>query len=663
MLTFTEAITEVGKTETRIAKLKNHVKAGYQDHPLGDKQCSSCSMFVPPSECTDVEDIQPSGYCQLYERSDLSQRLRDMFNPDDTAADAVAKQQPSAGDVHATTALGNEGRRRRRKDFLTTIAEIKGGARIVEPADDGDAVGKKKTKTGKIVTVLVVRHGKTKMNNEVDTSQDRIRSWLDVPLVEEGRDEARRTGDKLDKIGGVEAIVSSDLERAKETAGIIGDIIGVKPTFSAKLRPWDLGKFTGKSTKDAMPKIAEYIENKPDEPVPEGESFNDFRKRAFSGLAEAIRKAGGNKLVIVTHHRNERLFNAWDEAGQPSDHSIDLKEFTKKGEPPGAVMELDVDVDALAGKQDDENAVAKQGDDDGINVALHLYPLDGDSSMAKTPFPWAQDALADLRSDQAPRFLAALTDQDDLPVKTISLNSLVAIQNRVDPDKVQSMADNEPDKLPVVVRFNGRNIIADGHHRLAAHLLTGRKTAPVRFADLTVQDNAVEVDKRFRAVVKCPECGVEMGQWHKVGCSGHVLGDVEGMRKGQEEDWSIPFDVVAKVDDQQLVFGWASIASVGGEDVVDKQGDIIPEDELEKAAYDYVLYCRQQGDMHERAGVGRLVESMVFTLQKQAVLNVDLGMVGWFVGFRVDCPETWAKVKSGTLPEFSIGGKAIREEV
>lgn len=772
MLTFRQAIEEIGKTEdgsARFTKLKNHAKVAYQDHPLGDKQCSNCAMFKAPNGCTEVEPpISPNGYCQLYELSDISEQLRQLF----ADPSGVGKQQPGAGDVHATTALGNEGRKRKAKDFLTTIGEMK-GAKVVEVAEEGTVGKKKDRKDAKMVKVYIVRHGKTKMNNEIDTSQDRIRGWSNVPLVEEGREEARRTGKKLKKID-VGAIVASDLDRAKETADIIGEIVGVKPTTTVKLRPWDLGEFTGGSTKEMMPKIAEYIHDKPGEPVPQGESFNDFRRRAFGGLAEAIKRADGKQLVIVTHHRNERLYNAWHEAGMPDDHSIDLKEFTKKGEPPGSVMEFDVDVEALAGKQDDENAVAKQDD---INAALQLYALDdGEDGMAKTPFPWDQNAMSNLRPDQTPRFLAALTDTDRLPVKTISLNSLVALQNRVDPDKVQSMIDNEPDKIPVVVRFNGRNVIADGHHRLAAHLLTGRKTAPVRFADLTAEDNAVKrmhgseggdiasameevpgqindssssienarqeledasneakdladqeddhevgskeyaqwekeynavvanvadktmalhqavsdhleatknvlgqltsiineharsvgvrtkkISKRFRAVVKCPECGAEKGSWHKTGCSGHILGDVEGLAKA--DDWSLPFEIVAKSEDQQLVFGWASVASIGGEDVVDKQGDIIPEDELEKAAYDYVLYCRQQGDMHERMGVGQLIESMVFTKQKQDVLGIDLGMAGWFCGFYVTDKETWGLIKSGERPEFSVGGRAVRVPV
>lgn len=118
---------------------------------------------------------------------------------------------------------------------------------------------------------------------------------------------------------------------------------------------------------------------------------------------------------------------------------------------------------------------------------------------------------------------------------------------------------------------------------------------------------------------------------------------------------------VVKFDaDKQLIFGWASISTEGGEDVIDKQGDIIPTAELENAAYDFVLYHRTQGDMHERMGVGRMVESMMFTVEKQQAMGIDLGMEGWWVGFKVDDPGVWKRIKEGVLPEFSIGGKATR---
>ena len=124
--------------------------------------------------------------------------------------------------------------------------------------------------------------------------------------------------------------------------------------------------------------------------------------------------------------------------------------------------------------------------------------------------------------------------------------------------------------------------------------------------------------------------------------------------------WSIPFRVLKADGDQQLVFGWASVSTKGGVPIVDKQDDIITSAELEKAAYDFVLYSRTQGDMHARRGVGRMVESCVFTAEKQAALGIDLGMEGWWVGFKVDDTGVWKRIKAGELPEFSIGGKGER---
>ena len=187
--------------------------------------------------------------------------------------------------------------------------------------------------------IYILRHGATKLNNQTDMSEDRIRGWTDVPLAEEGRKEAQAAALKL-KAKGVDAIVTSDLSRAQETAAIIGKALGVKPAVSRGLRPWNLGTFAGTSTKEALPKIAEYAQKRPDESVPEGESFNQFKERAFGGLADAIEANQGKVLVIVTHHRNERLYEAWEKAGRPEDLSIDLPTFLEKGDPPGGIKEL-----------------------------------------------------------------------------------------------------------------------------------------------------------------------------------------------------------------------------------------------------------------------------------------------------------------------------------
>jgi len=134
-------------------------------------------------------------------------------------------------------------------------------------------------------------------------------------------------------------------------------------------------------------------------------------------------------------------------------------------------------------------------------------------------------------------------------------------------------------------------------------------------------------------------------------------------RRGGDASWTVPFAVMKTDPDQRLVFGWASIIERDGMAIIDKQGDIIPADELEKAAYDFVLYSREQDDLHDGAPAGRCVESMVFTLEKQQALGINLGKVGWWVGFKVDNDDLWAAHKRGERPEFSIGGSAYRQQV
>lgn len=135
------------------------------------------------------------------------------------------------------------------------------------------------------------------------------------------------------------------------------------------------------------------------------------------------------------------------------------------------------------------------------------------------------------------------------------------------------------------------------------------------------------------------------------------------LTKADDGSFEFTVDVKKVVPDQQMIFGWLSVASANGIEIIDKQGDIIPIVELEKAAYEFVLYSRTHGEMHSKIGTGRLVESMVFTPEK-AVAGIMAknekgeAIMGWWGGFRVDDPGTWARHKSGALPEFSIGGKA-----
>lgn len=133
-------------------------------------------------------------------------------------------------------------------------------------------------------------------------------------------------------------------------------------------------------------------------------------------------------------------------------------------------------------------------------------------------------------------------------------------------------------------------------------------------------------------------------------------------------EFELSFDVTKIDNDKRQIFGWASIASIDGVAVIDKQDDIIPIDELEKAAHDFTLYSRQMGHMHEDIGTGRLIESMVHNAEKRkcgVVAKDEQGRTidGWWVGFQIDDADQWTRCKANERPEFSIGGRSSWEHI
>lgn len=120
-------------------------------------------------------------------------------------------------------------------------------------------------------------------------------------------------------------------------------------------------------------------------------------------------------------------------------------------------------------------------------------------------------------------------------------------------------------------------------------------------------------------------------------------------------------DEIAKSDEQQMVWGWASVSTVNGELLTDAQGDECDVTELQKAAHEFMQSSRVGKVMHAGRRKGYIADSIVFTKALQDALGIDLGMEGWFVGYKVEDPETWSRVKKGELRAFSIGGLGNRE--
>lgn len=135
--------------------------------------------------------------------------------------------------------------------------------------------------------------------------------------------------------------------------------------------------------------------------------------------------------------------------------------------------------------------------------------------------------------------------------------------------------------------------------------------------------------------------------------------------------WAVEARIVKLDAEQRLAFGFFSVVEKNGARVVDSEDDRIAPDELEKAAYGHVLNARIASDSHDRIGVGKLVESVVFTKEKTDAMvaclkdvgvdaTIDIQAVAWWGGYYVEDDAVWKAVQDGDYVSFSIGGTAQR---
>lgn len=131
----------------------------------------------------------------------------------------------------------------------------------------------------------------------------------------------------------------------------------------------------------------------------------------------------------------------------------------------------------------------------------------------------------------------------------------------------------------------------------------------------------------------------------------------------KDTEVALNFDIAKAKEDECLVSGWANVAvNADGSIPLDWQGDIIRPEVLEKAAINFMMDYRGSGVMHQGTSQGVVVESIVFTKEKQAILGIPEGCLpeGWFITVKVTNPDVFKAVKEGKYRMFSIQGNAKR---
>jgi len=147
--------------------------------------------------------------------------------------------------------------------------------------------------------LCIVRHGETACNAE-----HRVQGQLDVPLNAVGQAQARAAAKVLAQEK-FDAIYSSDLSRARQTAAPTAELLSMEVAIDPALRERHYGIFerlTYAEVKEKFPEdYARFHARDPDYDFRTGESLRDFSARSVAVVSRIARECEGKSVLVFTH--------------------------------------------------------------------------------------------------------------------------------------------------------------------------------------------------------------------------------------------------------------------------------------------------------------------------------------------------------------------------
>lgn len=147
--------------------------------------------------------------------------------------------------------------------------------------------------------LIAVRHGETAWNRV-----SRIQGHTDIPLNDAGLWQARQVGEAV-AAEGIDAIYSSDLQRAAGTARAIGQAAGVPVQLDVALRERHFGELEGLTHDEINTRWPEQARRwrgrDPDYGPQGGETLKDFHARCVGALTRLAQRHPGQTVVLVAH--------------------------------------------------------------------------------------------------------------------------------------------------------------------------------------------------------------------------------------------------------------------------------------------------------------------------------------------------------------------------
>ena len=163
-----------------------------------------------------------------------------------------------------------------------------------------------------MTTLFFIRHGQSTANLlRVFAGQ------MDYPLTEQGLRQAEKGAAFLKKNFSIDAVYSSPLSRAKETAEPTARLFGLEVNFLEDLRERSIGIWAGRPNheiKELYPEMY-YAHKRREGVVPEGgESPAQMQERANRAVTRILAENKGKNVAVFTHAGVfTALFARWKE--------------------------------------------------------------------------------------------------------------------------------------------------------------------------------------------------------------------------------------------------------------------------------------------------------------------------------------------------------------
>ena len=157
-----------------------------------------------------------------------------------------------------------------------------------------------------MTTILLARHGETEWNRD-----GRFQGHADPPLNELGRQQAQELGLRL-RGEQIDAIWSSDLGRAKQTAFYVASQVNQLVRLSGELREMDVGSWSGFTREEIAERWpAEYaLWRETGRGWPDGEDFDAMQERVVEAILGIAAAHPGEQVLVVTHGGPIRAIHA-----------------------------------------------------------------------------------------------------------------------------------------------------------------------------------------------------------------------------------------------------------------------------------------------------------------------------------------------------------------